>query len=372
MKRLLSQFNKNLLQIKAELLCLGVSRYNAKVLQADPYFSESGYMHGTQLVLENGFIANIPVNEQSVKQHSPFSIGRYNGTFILYRGDEPQSFCEPVKAPCWYSERIDERTRIGDIVRVHNYRTLFCVPVKKCVFSKLSVKCKFCTFPSNSDSDDFYCVDIVEEAFRRILSRQVNYEIAIGGATPNVRDFGARYYAEIVKRIKAISDFPISLEILPPWENQDIDILCDAGVDSLIMNLEIFDDTLRRKLCPGKARIPKERYYEAWAYALKKLGENKVSSVLIVGLEDKTFTLKGCEEMVTRGVMPTLIPFKPYDQCELNAFPPTNVDDYVDIVRVAANLVYGSGRYTKQQDGCTSCGGCSLLSDLIWSANDCD
>lgn len=364
MKRLLSQFNKDLFQIKAELLCLGVSTYDPKVLKVNPYFNETHYIHGTQLILEKGITANIAVNEKSVRENSPFTVSRYYGSFILYKNDEPQSVCEPIKAPRWYSQEVDKRTKISDIIRLHSYKTLFCVPVKKCIFSKPALKCKFCTYSSNDHWDACYAVETVEKAFRRIFSEQADYEIAIGAATPNVTDFGAEYYAEIIKRIKTIGDFAVSLEIIPPRTNNHIDVLCDAGVDSLIMNLEIFDDTLRKKLCPGKSQVSKERYYEAWEYALKRLGKNKVSSVLIVGLEDKDSTVRGCKEMVSRGVIPTLIPFKPYDQCELSALHPTNVDDYMYAIRLADNLVYAAGLCPEKQEGCTKCGGCTLLPNL--------
>jgi biotin synthase-related radical SAM superfamily protein len=129
------------------------------------------------------------------------------------------------------------------------------------------------------------------------------YEVAIGGATPSWFDCGATYYAQIVEEIKQMCEVPISVELIPP-DDRFIDLLCDAGADALVMSLEVFNESVRKRVCPGKSQVGRERYFGAWKRALALLGEGNVSSVLLAGLEDPMETIAGSEEMIRLGVLP--------------------------------------------------------------------
>jgi len=224
--------------------------------------------------------------------------------------------------------------------------------------------CAFCTF-GVSPLYDRLDAGLVIEAFAQVLENEGSFDIALGGATPNVVDCGASYYADIVRGVKKRWDIPISVEIMPPREVSSLDILVDAGVDALIMNLELYDDRLRRRFCPGKSQASKERYYEAWEYATSLLGRGRVASVLIVGLESAESTLTGCQRMVETGVVPTLIPFRPYDTCALRNCRPISPDFYLSVARKCSEMVHNVGLDPRLQAGCTRCGGCSLDTDLV-------
>ena len=62
--------------------------------------------------------------------------------------------------------------------------------------------------------------------------------------------------------------------------------LKQAGVDSLGMHLEAVTPEVRRRVMPGKAEVPVERYLEAFAAAVPVFGRGQVSSYILAGLGD--------------------------------------------------------------------------------------
>jgi len=355
----ISTFGKNLFRLKAELLCYGVKVEDEKELvSVNPYFTECGFIHGSHLMLENGVSVNVAVNERFVRNYSPFLMRKEQDDFIVYRNSEPQSLCQPLLAPSWLEKAVAEKTKVADIVRPHGKGILFSAPIKTCVFSFSDQKCHFCTFNS-AFSCEPYPPEIVARAIEIALAHSQKSDIAFGGATPNLLDFGASYYVRIISQVRDMSDTPISVEIVPP-QDRCIDSLCDAGVDALIMNLEIFDDKLRRIICPGKSKISKRTYFEAWRYAVQSLGEGRVSTVLIAGLEDAKTTLFGAEEIVREGVIPTIIPFRPYDSCFLSSYKPTSPEILLFVAERVSQLLEQYGLDPNRQPGCTRCGACSL------------
>jgi len=361
----------NMLKLKAELLCLGVKVHKDLINSIDGYFLEHDFIHGSQILLDNKVVVNVPINEKFVLKYSPFELLRESEEWSISKDGFPITKCKPLLMPQWVNLTLSNSIKIGDIVRPHSNTILFCTPIKKCIFDKLNKKCKFCTFFENGIISGFN-INLIKVAFQTIFSRIIDYkEVAIGGATPNLVDFGVSYYSKIAKIIKDLRpDIKISIEIIPP---QNLDILYDlysAGVDSIIMNIEIFDDEVRQRICPGKSDVSKSHYFKAWEKALDIFGENKVSSVLIVGLEDKKSTIKGAKKMLNMGIIPTLIPFRPYDVCELAYLPPVSPEYYLSVYRE----IFSEGRENKvnprKQPGCTRCGGCSLETLLIGWKNE--
>ena len=81
---------------------------------------------------------------------------------------------------------------------------------------------------------------------------------------------------------------------------------------------------------------------ECLKYSIEIFGKNKVSSVLIVGLEDIESTLKGCKFLIENDIIPILIPFKPYDNCELSDYPPTDSNIYLQLCQKISKIPISS------------------------------
>jgi len=185
------------------------------------------------------------------------------------------------------------------------------------------------------------------------------------GGNIDVVDHGARLYYEIVKEVRKVSSIPICAEISPPESNDTIQELVTLGVNAFMMNLEVFDEKLRRLFLPGKSEITRERYFNAYEFALKLVGKSKVSSVLIVGLESKTSTLQGAKELIDRGVIPTIMPLRPNDGSRLENFPTPRPDDVWDISQEVGKMLIKKKLNPLIHPGCINCSACSVESDFV-------
>lgn len=152
----------------------------------------------------------------------------------------------------------------------------------------------------------------------------------------------------------------ISVEITPPDKDHYIQALADVGVTALIMNLEIVDDQLRKKICPGKSEIPINRYLEAMEKAVFILGKGNVSSVLIAGIQPPEDIISMGKHLLSLGVIPTVMPFKPLDDCTMSTNIVTNPKELLYISESLGDELIRLHINPLMQHGCTRCGGCSL------------
>jgi biotin synthase-related radical SAM superfamily protein len=186
-----------------------------------------------------------------------------------------------------------------------------------------------------------------------------NCDVALGGGTPTLSDYRVEYYSNVSEAIKQRGSTYISLEIVPPKTSSGLERIRSAGVDSVIMSLEIWNDGRRRTLCSGKSEVSKSRYFEAWSEAIHLFGRGQVSSVLLVGLEPEKSTKEAIRALIDVGVIPTLIPFRPYGACEMAEHPLTDHELYLRCSALCGDLLAKADLRDSDQRGCTGCGGCS-------------
>jgi len=172
---------------------------------------------------------------------------------------------------------------------------------------------------------------------------------------------GTEYFVECIREIrKTVKKIPIWVEMCPPDENRYIQMMIDAGADSFGFNIEIWDDDLRKEVCPGKSAISKERYFEAFDYVAEKIGKNRAGTVLIAGLEPKESTVEGAKAMMQKGLMVCILPFKPWDGSEYAGKEPCNPKDLLWIAERTAKFMKKYGINPKNYHGCLNCPSCTI------------
>ena len=126
-----------------------------------------------------------------------------------------------------------------------------------------------------------------------------------------------------------------------------------------MFNLEVFDDKLRKKYCPGKGRIPRSKYFDALEFAVKLLGVGDVGSHLIMGLESSASTLRGVNKFIEIGVKPLLVVFRPLIHTPLENVAIPEINEVETIVNTTRELMIDSGMSMKPGSaGCMSCSAC--------------
>jgi biotin synthase-related radical SAM superfamily protein len=151
---------------------------------------------------------------------------------------------------------------------------------------------------------------------------------------------------------------------MPPPNEDDIEMLVEKGATSFGFNIEIWNDETRRQICPGKSMFSKEQYFKAFHKAQRLLGPNRVGSCLLVGVEDKHFTVEGVHVMVSEGVQPCLLPFKPWDNSVLRDSIPCDPNLLLEISEVAVQGMRKNGIDPTENQGCLQCEGCTVDHDI--------
>jgi radical SAM protein (TIGR04043 family) len=182
--------------------------------------------------------------------------------------------------------------------------------------------------------------------------------------TPPGRDRGAAILAESAAAVKAAVDLPIQGQCEPPEDDTCFEHLRASGVDALGMHLEIVTPELRVRLMPGKAQVPLERYFDAFAAAVPVFGRGQVSTYILAGLGDtKDAILAVSERLIAIGVYPFVVPFVPISGTPLESHPAPPPGLMHDILGPLARMLRDGGlRATDIRAGCGRCGACSALS----------
>jgi radical SAM protein (TIGR04043 family) len=182
--------------------------------------------------------------------------------------------------------------------------------------------------------------------------------------TPPGRDRGAAMLAESAAAVKAAVDLPLQGQCEPPDDDVWFRRMKDAGVDALGMHLEVVTPQLRARVMPGKAQVPLDRYFDAFAAAVSVFGRAQVSTYILAGLGDsKEAILETCGKLVALGVYPFVVPFVPISGTPLESHPAPSPAFMHEILRPLATMLRdGALRATDIKAGCGKCGACSALS----------
>jgi radical SAM protein (TIGR04043 family) len=118
------------------------------------------------------------------------------------------------------------------------------------------------------------------------------------------------------------------------------------------------------RIMPGKSQIPVERYFEAFAAAVRVFGRGQVSTYILAGLGDtREAILDTSEKVISLGVYPFVVPFVPISGTPLESHPAPQPAFMHEILRPLALMLRAAGlRATDIKAGCGKCGACSALS----------
>ncbi|MBO4330971.1 MAG: hypothetical protein J5827_02735 [Oscillospiraceae bacterium] len=347
---------KGVLSLKAGLLCLGAKVDGdtaSELLREYPHFFDKGFIHAVNIRLRESNI-NISVAERFAAD-SPYSIVKESGGYRV-RGN---GYDEPIK---FFDALPHTGTVVDDMARLHSDGCINIWPSTVCCYDEPGRKCRFCSLKADRSMP----VDIGElcEGIKRLLEQTPSYYMLnFSGGTYRDPDTMLRYWIELTKAIRAFSDCSIAIEFAPPTDFGLLEELRNAGCTAVIMNLEVADPELRREICPGKSSIPYERYHAAFRRSAELFGRGMVSSVLIGGIQPKEDIIRECAVMAAEGVFPTIMPFRPMDDCEFSGLSRCDPAELEEMSIVLGGLLIKHGLQYSKQEGCTKCGGCSLEND---------
>jgi radical SAM protein (TIGR04043 family) len=182
--------------------------------------------------------------------------------------------------------------------------------------------------------------------------------------TPPTDDRGAAVLAESAAAIKARTELPIQGQCEPPSDFAWFRRLRSAGVDSLGMHLEVWNEEVRRQIMPGKAEVSVAFYLEAFASAVAVFGRGQVSTYLLAGLGDSVQDLlEASSHLIAMGVYPFVVPFVPVSGTALARHRPPSAEFMRSVLRPLGQWLIEAGMTSATvKAGCAKCGACSTLS----------
>jgi radical SAM protein (TIGR04043 family) len=270
--------------------------------------------------------------------------------------------------PRFYGLATAEGIPYWKIALLHSRDTLATTLLQTCVrYGNSATKCQFCAIGESlkagrtiARKTPHQLAEVAAAAQR--LDGIANVVMTTG--TPPTDDRGAAVLSECASAIKSATDLPIQGQCEPPADFEWFMRMRDAGIDSLGMHLEAWDETVRRRIMPGKAEVTRAFYLKAFAAAVEIFGRGQVSTYLLAGLGDTVESLhEAARVLIDLGVYPFIVPFVPVTGTPLAAHGPPSAEFLRTVFGPVGQWLSEAGMTSNTvKAGCAKCAACSTLS----------
>lgn len=226
-------------------------------------------------------------------------------------------------------------------------------PIEGCAW-----RCTFCDLPyefkyRRKPVDEL--LRVIDLAIDDVPSAQ---HVLISGGTPTGEDESwiDDVYATIAERS------PIPVDVMMPARH-DLTYpawLRSIGVNMVSINLEVSDPGRARKVTPNKTRVfGRDHYLRYIERAVDAFGVGFVQSLMVFGesVEPLQSTLQGVRDLVERGCVPVLSPFRPDPVTPMGkrgALPPT-VEDMRRVWGETVEICDRAGNQVRPGPRCIPC-----------------
>lgn len=321
-------------------------------------------------VIIEGTTVMVPIFNSPAAQ-SPYTvnIGSSVEQTLELHGEAISSISFPQQ-PKFYNLTTADGIPYWKIALLHSRDVLATTVLQTCMrYGDTATSCQFCAIGQSLEAGRTIArktpAQLAEVAAAAVQLDAVKHMVMTTG-TPSTSDRGAAYLTECAQAIRAKVNIPIQAQCEPPDDFVWFERLQAAGVDSLGMHLEAADPQVRAKIMPGKASVPLDYYFEAFAAAVKVFGWGQVSTYLLAGLGDSLETLlEMCDRLIQIGVYPFVVPFVPITGTPLANHPVPESDFMFTLYeRIGAMLKRAKLSSSDIKAGCAKCGSCSALSSF--------
>ncbi|MHA2001949.1 MAG: radical SAM protein [Promethearchaeota archaeon] len=285
--------------------------------------------------------------------------------------NEPTIILELLSIPKFHNQNNNEGIPFSKIALMHGDKTLATTINQRCKYWESGTQCKFCGIEYSLNAGATTELKTGREIIEVIAAAKQNNPIfashlTLTSGTPPSPDHGMEDYINIAKSLKeTYPKIPIHIQIEPMKDLSWYDKAREAGVDTIGIHLEILNNEIRRKICPGKSILSKETYYKHWRYAIDVFGQNQVSTFILTGFDTDAEHLeqfkKDLEEVIKIGTVPLITPARMIKGQHIS-IPMTPSKQFQEINLFAAEKCIQYGVYPlKNKAGCIRCGGCSPI-----------
>jgi radical SAM protein (TIGR04043 family) len=290
------------------------------------------------------------------------------GVSILKSADEIVCEISFPPQPRFYGLATANGIPYWKIALLHSRDTLATTVLQTCVrYGNSRTKCQFCAIGESLAAGRTIARKTPDQlaevaAAAQRLDGIANVVMTTG--TPPTGDRGAAILSESATAIKRATNLPIQAQCEPPADFSWFPRMREAGVDSLGMHLEAWDEDVRRRIMPGKAEVPRTFYLEAFKAAVKIFGRGQVSTYLLAGLGDDEASLhEAARVLIDLGVYPFIVPFVPVSGTPLASHRPPSAEFLRNVLGPVGQWLTEAGMTSDTvKAGCVKCAACSTLS----------
>jgi radical SAM protein (TIGR04043 family) len=290
------------------------------------------------------------------------------GISVLRNGDAVVCEITFPPQPRFYGLKTDDGIPYWKIALLHSRDTLATTVLQTCIrYGNSANKCQFCAIGESlkagrtiAKKSPEQLAEVAEAAQR--LDGITNAVLTTG--TPPTEDRGAAVLSDSAFAIKQATNLPIQAQCEPPSDFTWFGRMHAAGVDSLGMHLEAWDESVRQRIMPGKAEVPRSFYLKAFTAAVKVFGRGQVSTYLLAGLGDAIESLhEAARVLIDLGVYPFIVPFVPLSGTPLAAHRPPSAEFLRGVLGPVGQWLSEAGMTSDTvKAGCVKCAACSSLS----------
>lgn len=276
-------------------------------------------------------------------QRTPFQLIVKEGKpVITYKNNFVTEITFPEKTT-FYEQKTSGGIPFGNLAVIQGWDMLAFSCMWRCEIAQSGNACGFChtgslTSPEHSLSE---MMEVIRYAVDESPKTKVLQLTA--GSTFNPEAEIDRY-VEILQAIDkeiGIEKVPTTIFLTPPSDVRQLDRLFEAGVSRIACDMDIWDERLFNKICPGKAKInTRQRYLDALYYIADNYGKNRACCVFVGGIEPVDSFIEGETVLAEHGIVPLPSPLMPFavNQKILAEMQPFSTDYYRTVRRETAKL----------------------------------
>lgn len=329
---------------------------------------------GRYFLFNNSVVVNAPVRTGAHAQnYHSFELQHLSGNqYQISDFEGKPTDVTLVPAPQFYQSNLTDGTPMTQIALVHGVDCLATTIVQQCDYFSQGLECRYCSIPLSLELERTV-LHKTPDQFLQVLQKAQQEgcaaHLTLTRGSPARPDRGAQDYVDFVTSIRQHSDVSIHVQLEPPGSIDDLRALKDAGVDTVGIHIEIYDDTLRKQYCPGKFQYASfDDYLQAWRDAVNLFGRGQVSTFILLGLGETAEQLhKGFKVTIETGAIPVPVPCRPNPGSHLEGHILKYVDNLDEIVSIyldCARLLYDHQLDPRiHQAGCIRCTGCTALTE---------
>lgn len=383
-----SEQKKNLeeeLFIRIKLLSRGILPPNRENNNSDKFFLSMGVGAGPQgktfYIYKKGeknerrmiSVPIYPLNHHLAKYALKTKFGDLPGTIEI----ENNFILKSISIPNFLSKRLRDGSIISYFAMMHCYKTCSTVLGYGCKHFDNNNNCIYCEIDPISikkiNLPRIVPTNQLSEALELVTKYDKIRSITITSGTFDDPDSVAKKYIELLNDLKKRISIPIHIQH-EPLNNLELIKELAKLAESVGIFLEIFNEELRKKYCPGKAENSLEKYIRNWITAVKYFGRGNVMTTCLLGFGvNYNEILEKIDQFAEIGVRTTLM-FTRFKSENLKNFFPSYLEkkenELFDLFIKAAEILkkHNIGFNRLKGSGCIGCQGCTAMmeaADLV-------